>query len=152
MDQRCSGTRCQVSKAVNIARKWLGTPYVHQASNRGVGTDCLGLIRGVWRELYGREPEDVPPYTPDWSEAGSDEDLLAAAGRLMLPIALTDALPGDVIVFRMRRNGVAKHLGILSESRNGDRKFIHAYDRQGVVESPLSNAWASRIAGAFRLP
>ena len=45
---------------VREARTWLGTPYLHQASVRGAGCDCLGLVRGVWRALYGREPEAVP--------------------------------------------------------------------------------------------
>ena len=43
------------------ARAWIGTPYHHQASRIGVGTDCLGLVRGVCRELYGREPRRCPP-------------------------------------------------------------------------------------------
>ena len=29
--------------------RWIGTPYRHQASLKGVGCDCLGLVRGVWR-------------------------------------------------------------------------------------------------------
>ncbi|MEM1422329.1 MAG: peptidase P60, partial [Pseudomonadota bacterium] len=33
------------------ASRWIGTPYRHQASLRGVGCDCLGLLRGVWRAL-----------------------------------------------------------------------------------------------------
>jgi len=41
---------------VTEARRWIGTPYHHRASLRGVGTDCLGLIRGVWRALYDSEP------------------------------------------------------------------------------------------------
>ena len=53
---------------VTAARGWLGTPYHHQASVKGVGSDCLGLIRGIWRELYGPEPEAMPPYTPDWGQ------------------------------------------------------------------------------------
>ena len=55
------------------ARLWLGTPYRHQAALRGVGCDCLGLVRGVWRALIGPEPEDPPPYTPDWGEVGGYE-------------------------------------------------------------------------------
>jgi NlpC/P60 family putative phage cell wall peptidase len=51
--------------AVAEARLWLGTPYMHQASARGAGADCLGLLRGIWRALYGDEPEVVPPYTED---------------------------------------------------------------------------------------
>jgi len=55
-------------KVLALAEPWIGTPYRHQASLRGVGCDCLGLIRGVWRELYGSEPELPPPYAPDWAE------------------------------------------------------------------------------------
>lgn len=51
-----------------VARGWIGTPYRHQASSKAAGADCLGLLRGVWREIYGDEPEAVPAYTPDWSE------------------------------------------------------------------------------------
>ena len=31
------------------ARSWLGTPYRHQGGRKGVGCDCLGLVRGVWK-------------------------------------------------------------------------------------------------------
>ena len=40
-------------RVVDAARGWLGTPYVHQASSKGSGADCLGLIRGIWREIFG---------------------------------------------------------------------------------------------------
>ncbi len=66
---------------VAAARRWIGTPYQHQASLIHVGCDCLGLVRGVWREVIGPEPEDIPPYTPDWAEAGAAETLLGAADR-----------------------------------------------------------------------
>ncbi len=39
------------------ALSWVGTPYRHQAAQKGVGCDCLGLVRGVWRALYGSELE-----------------------------------------------------------------------------------------------
>ena len=63
------------------ARRWIGTPYRHQASALGIGADCLGLIRGVWRNLIGTEPEQIPAYTADWSEPSGEEALLAAAFR-----------------------------------------------------------------------
>jgi NlpC/P60 family putative phage cell wall peptidase len=47
-------------RVLDIARDWLDTPYQHQASVRGAGCDCLGLIRGIWRTLYGAEPEAPP--------------------------------------------------------------------------------------------
>lgn len=55
------------------AEAWLDTPYRHQSSVKHVGTDCLGLIRGIWRELYGAEPEAPPAYTPDWAEISGQE-------------------------------------------------------------------------------
>ena len=59
-------------QVVGAARGWIGTPYVHQASVRGAGCDCLGLLRGVWREVIGAEPETPPAYTPDWAELPAD--------------------------------------------------------------------------------
>ena len=66
---------------IAAARVWIGTPYRHQASLKGVGCDCLGLIRGVWRGLYGGEPEEVPAYAEGWAEAGAGEILAQAFGR-----------------------------------------------------------------------
>ena len=56
---------------VAAARSWIGTPYRHQASLKGVGCDCLGLLRGVWRDVVGDEPERPPAYSRDWAEASS---------------------------------------------------------------------------------
>jgi NlpC/P60 family putative phage cell wall peptidase len=138
-----------MSRTVAVARAWLGTPYVHQASVRGAGADCLGLVRGVWREIVGDEPEMPPPYTQDWGETGAHEVLRAAALRWLRPVDAPQA--GDVVLFRMRDAGIAKHLGILSAAGAMPR-FIHAYSGHGVVESPLSDPWARRIVGAFRFP
>lgn len=133
---------------VTVARSWIGTPYLHQASCRGAGADCLGLIRGVWRDCQGAEPAMIPPYTPDWSEPQGEERLWAAARRHLVEKPLSDARPGDVILFRMRAGAVAKHLGL--QSAVGDRPaFIHAYSGQGVVESPLTPPWARRIVARF---
>ena len=134
---------------VQAARGWIGTPYVHQASVKGGGTDCLGLVRGVWREFFGSEPEVMPAYTPDWGETGDNELLLGGAERFLRPAP--DEHPGDVLVFRMRAGAIAKHMGILAETGT-EATFVHAYDRHGVVESPLSAPWRARIAGRFRFP
>ena len=134
---------------VMLARGWIGTPYEHQASCKGAGADCLGLLRGIWREVYGSEPERPGPYTPDWAETDGVERLLPAARRHMREVRV--ARPGDVLLFRLGR-GVVKHVAILSNNTPGDEKIIHAYSGRGVVESPLTAAWAKRIAGRFRIP
>lgn len=139
-------------RVVAVARGWLGTPYVHQASVRGSGADCLGLIRGVWREIHGAEPEAPPAYTADWAECGGAEVLLGAAMRHLWPLA-EDAgwMPGQVLLFRMRPGAIAKHLGILSRVGE-DARFLHAYTSHGVIESPLTPPWRSRIVARFRFP
>lgn len=133
------------------ARRWIGTPYLHQCATRGAGTDCLGLIRGVWRELVGPEPTEVPPYTQDWAEPSGEEALLAAGAQFLIPRPLTELASGDVILFRMREGSVAKHLGILTEVGRRE-SFVHAYTGHGVIESPLSAPWKRRIAARFAFP
>ena len=68
---------------VTAARTWLGTPYRHQAATLGAGCDCLGLLRGVWRTLYGTEPLVLPPYRADWRDLAHAGELRAAADRLL---------------------------------------------------------------------
>lgn len=133
------------------ARRWIGTPYRHQASMLGAGADCLGLIRGVWRSLLGEEPDTLPAYTPDWSETTGDEVLLRAAGQWLRPKPVCSNDIGDVIVFRMRSTGVAKHLG-LTAARNEMPTFVHAYTGHGVIETALSLPWRRKIAGRFEFP
>jgi NlpC/P60 family putative phage cell wall peptidase len=136
-------------RVVAVARGFVGTPYRHQGSLKGVGCDCLGLIRGVWRELYGIEPEVPAPYAMDWAERAGEERLLDAAARhcgAMLP--LSQLQPGDLLIFRWRAGVAAKHAGIAAP----EERFIHAYEQAAVIESPLVPSWRRRIAGVFRFP
>jgi len=137
------------ARILNAAVGWIGTPYRHQASLKGVGCDCLGLIRGIWREIYGEEPEDPGPYTPDWAERSGIERLAEASLRHFgAPIAHGEQRPGDVLLFRFRPGTAAKHLGILA----GEGRFIHAYEQAGVISSALVPSWARRIAAFHRFP
>ncbi len=130
------------------ARTWHGTPYQHQASVKGAGCDCLGFVRGVWRAIYGSEPEAAPPYTPDWAEAHGAETLYAAARRSLREIALEAMRPGDVLLFRMRGDAPMKHAAILDE----EDRILHAYWGRAVVHSRLHPYWRARIAAAFSFP
>ena len=140
-----------LSDIVAIARTWLGTPYVHQASIKGVGCDCLGLLRGVWRELHGAEPEEVPPYSPDWAEATGTETLYTALARHLAPADPATLAPGDIALFRMSRGAPAKHCGIVTGRKNTLTLF-HARQNRRVSEEPLSPFWRSKLAYAFRSP
>jgi len=115
-----------------------------------VGCGCLGLLRGVWRELRGAEPEDAPPYSPDWAEATGAETLYAAMTRHLHEIAPACIAPGDVALFRMTPRGPAKHCGIVA-GQGGALTLIHARQNKRVSEEALSPMWRKKLVFAFRI-
>ena len=145
---RCCEARRSRARHRRSARSWLGTPYHDQASLRGVGCDCLGLARGVWREVVGPEPFPIPAYSRDWGETGPREVLAEGAGRMMPEISVSEVCPGALVLFRMRPCAIAKHVGIMT----GPDHFLHAYERLGVIEEPLTRSWRRRVALAFLFP
>ncbi|MCB1494162.1 MAG: C40 family peptidase [Bauldia sp.] len=130
------------------AMSWIGTPYRHQASLKGVGCDCLGLVRGVWRALYGDEPEPLVAYTPDWAEARGAETLATAAERHLVPVALAEAREGDVVLLRWRANLPAKHAAILISAE----RMVHAHQGAAVTPASFTPWWRRRAAFAFSFP
>ena len=133
---------------VAAARGWIGTPYRHQASLKGVGCDCLGLVRGVWREVTGREPERAPAYTPDWAEAVGVETLAQAAARYMMALPIDSFASGDLLLFRWRTGMPAKHAAIVTTPGT----MVHAHDGAAVTEVAVAPWWRRRLAYAFRFP
>jgi NlpC/P60 family putative phage cell wall peptidase len=124
---------------VDTARGWLGTPYRHLSATKHAGCDCLGLIRGVWAELYGALPE-VPNYRAD---ARDHRDLLAAAEQRL---ALAEPGAGTIVIFRL--GAAPRHCGIMT----APDRLIHAQERIGVVEANLTDGWARRVVGCFAFP
>lgn len=133
---------------ISEARTWIGTRYRHQGALKGVGCDCLGLVRGVWQNCIGSEPEQPPPYAPDWAEASGRESLAEAALRHLVPVGLDDISGGEVLLFRWREGFVAKHAAIATSGST----MIHAHDGATVCEVAFSPWWRRRLAYAFRFP
>jgi NlpC/P60 family putative phage cell wall peptidase len=129
------------------ARAWIGTPYRHQAATLGAGCDCLGLLRGVWRTLYGSEPPPLPPYRADWRDVSHAGELLDLAGRLLVG-AEGEAQVGQVLLFRIGGTPLPRHCGILVAAG----RFVHAQEKLGVIEANLTDGWRRRIARTFAFP
>lgn len=128
---------------------WVGTPYRHQGSRKRVGCDCLGLVRGVWRQVYGRELEHPGAYAADWSERGEGERLVRAACRHFARKDMAAPAAGDLLLFRWRPHLPARHAGIAV----GGDEFVHAYEGAAAVTvSPLVPQWRRRIAAIFAFP
>ena len=118
---------------------------------RGAGCDCLGLLRGVWREVIGPEPEVGARLYPRLVRAAGRGAALGGGAAPPRGDVADEARPGDVLLFRMRAGAVAKHLGLQAETGPG-ASFIHAYSGHGVVESALTPPWARRIVARFAFP
>jgi NlpC/P60 family putative phage cell wall peptidase len=130
-------------RVVDIARTWLGTPYHDQASLKGVGCDCLGLARGIYHEIMGGETIQPPAYRRGWGETGRVEILAEGARKFLLEVDVAE--PGCLLLFRMKRKAIAKHLGVLTF----DQTLIHSYERSGVREELYTDAWQRRLAFVF---
>lgn len=120
---------------VATARCWLGTPYHDQASLRGVRCDCLGLARGVWREVVGDEPSPIPPYSRIGAKLLRDCD---GARHMMREVTPSEAGPGA----RTVSNGPARHRQTRRDPHRAS-PLISRYGAAGVVGgSPTS--WQRR--------
>ena len=130
------------------ARDWIGTPYQHQASLKGIGCDCIGLVRGIFRELYGYEVAENINYSSDWGDSNRNEDIIAAGFKYMTSVPLNEMAPGDMVAVRWAKGRVAKHVMILTE----EGKAAHSYNNSPTTEIHLSDWWKRRIVYAFRFP
>lgn len=114
----------------------------------GHGVDCLGLVRGVYKGLYGKEAEEPPAYGPNWGEADGRELMLDAARRHLVELEPNTWGIGDVLVFRLYQDVSAKHCAIVSS----EDMMIHAYSGQSVIETNIGSWWRRHVASAFSFP
>jgi NlpC/P60 family putative phage cell wall peptidase len=131
---------------VSEARSWLGTKWLHQASVKGVGTDCIGLIGGVALELGlpGAEEWKADPTLHCYGREPDARMLLSAVVGYLDPVDRADMAPGDVLLLRF--NEAPQHFAIMS----GDEMMIHAYAQaRRVVENRIDDVWRKRILRAY---
>ena len=136
-------------RIVEIAREWLGTPYRHQASVKGVGTDCIGLVYGISRELnltrYDASKVKDPRYT-NYSRMPDTAFMRSVLNRWLIQIPIKEAKPGDVLFIAWIKE--PQHLAILTE-----KGIIHAYmGVKKVTEHNLTPDWASKVVAAYKFP
>lgn len=137
------------------ARPWLGTPWHHQAAAKGVGCDCIGLIRGVAEPFLG--PIDIAlDYSPRWHLYRAEPLMHRIFSEWCEEIDPAEAQAGDVLCFGVGK-GPAHHCGYVSPVG-----LIHCYREAGrVVEQSMTEWWrrtdgrsraAAQLRHAFRFP
>lgn len=127
-----------VASVVDVARSWVGTPFLHQGRSRA-GVDCVGLLVVVAQDL-GLPIHDFTRYGRVPHPRRMGEEL----ARQMDRISIGQAGPGDV--FWLAWRDVPQHLAILT-----DGGMIHSFQTAGqVIEHPIDQTWRARVRGAFR--
>lgn len=139
---------------VQTAREWIGTPVHHQEAQRGIGCDCVGLVRGVGMEL-GIFPQDfwTLPGVMRWRAYGREPvgTFLEAMAAFLTrrEVAAEEALPGDVLALRF--TGRPRHCAIVGDHPFGGLTLIHALHEK-VIEHRLDSRWLKRAVAVYRFP
>jgi len=141
---------------VTEVRTWKDTKFVHQASVKGVGCDCAGLILGVGVNTGGiimKLTDAALQEFVGYSTRPDPHKMIRALGLLMLPIRKEEAGAGDVVYRRYTME--PQHLGILTgdlfEAKSG---VVHAerWPARKVVEGRTDGDWYNNVTSAWRYP
>lgn len=123
---------------IDEARKWIGTPYLHQGRLIGIGVDCVGLIVGVGHSL-GLTDWDSTDYTNQPNPAL----MRATMNEHLDPVSQIDMRSGDILWFAISKD--PRHVAIYTGSG-----IIHSMFNREVIEHGLDGVWNSRIRGVWR--
>lgn len=126
------------------AREWIGTPVRWEASVKGVGCDCRGLVSGVARALGWAEGDAFEAGVAGYARNIREAELLAGLDRLFDRVSEPQA--GDILAFRIKHK--VQHLAICA----GGGRMIHAYltTPSQVVDVSIGEYWQRRLAGVWR--
>lgn len=121
-------------KIIDEAETWIGTPYLYAGQDKGVGTDCSGMVMQVY--LAALE-YPIPRNS-------------ARQAEFCQRIESNEVVPGDLVFFATGSDPKkVSHVGIIVD----ESSFIHASSSKGVIHTPLSNPWwAKRLIMYGRLP
>lgn len=121
-------------RLVAEAKTWLGTPYAYARADKGIGTDCSGMVLKVYESITGCK---LPRNS-------------AKQAEFCEKISPSNIRQGDLVFFATGKDPHrVSHVGIMLDSDN----FIHASSTKGVVISKVSSPYYTRTFIMFgRVP
>lgn len=140
--------RIRREDVVKEALEWEGTKWQHQASLKGVATDCIGFVAGVYRNL-GKDVEFKADYPATWHIFNDYQRLYnEAKGLGLIEISPEEMKPGDILFFQFGKMP-ANHVGLYI----GDGFFLHAYTSvHKVVKSRVNGTWQKCLYSVMKVP
>lgn len=131
-------------RIVEVARSWLGVPFLHQGRSRR-GVDCAGLVIVVGRAVGG--------FPPDWDfrnyqrQEHPRQMIRLMDEQLRRRIDGEPERVGDIVVMHPK-GSTSWHMGIVA-----GRTVVHAWSQVGkVIESPLTHEWVYRRRAVYAYP
>jgi cell wall-associated NlpC family hydrolase len=110
-----------IDKIISTASEDIGVKY-KTAGTTKAGYDCSGLVYST----FGLYDVKLPRSSYEQSKIGIE-----------LGQNLKKAKKGDLIFFKTNRRSQINHVGIITEVKDDDIKFIHASTSKGVIISSM---------------
>lgn len=135
---------------VKIALTWDGVPWRRVGCTRE-GVNCLGLIVGVARECGFLEDIAAKEAEAQFPRPMVRGSMLTQAKEDLDPIHIKDAVPGDLLMFRI--DGEPQHITIITHTN--PLQIIHSDNSTGrknarVRHSVLPYGWKPILAFRIR--
>ena len=130
---------------VKEAESWLRTPWKHNVSLKGWGTDCIQFIVSLYK-TYGWLNNDFETgiYTRDWALHNSRSLLLEGLDKVCVKKELSERIIGDIITFTYGKT--VSHVGMYI----GNDEVIHVHIRQGVTKTNLDRL-TDKLTSVWRI-
>lgn len=123
-------------EVVTFAETLIGVKYKYGSVVKENGFDCSGFINYVFNHFKIA----VPRVSSDFTNAGKE-------------IPIKESKRGDIILFTGSNvnSGVVGHMGIITQNKNGELKFIHASESSGVIISGMNSYFVQRFVKVNRI-
>jgi cell wall-associated NlpC family hydrolase len=123
---------------IQTAREWIGTPWQHHQSLKGVGCDCVGFLTGVAREVG----INLPRFA-NYSGVPINDNLKKYLDSFMIKGDRNHLNLADVLLFQF--TGLNTHVGLFSPIG-----VIHACPfEKKVVEVIFDYSLQKRLVGVY---
>ena len=121
---------------VAFAQTLIGIKYKYGSAVKEKGFDCSGFVDYVFNHFN----ISVPRSSVDFTNVGNE-------------IPIKSCKPGDLVLFTgsNANSGAVGHMGIITENKNGDLKFIHASESRGVMISGMNSYFLPRFVKVNRV-
>lgn len=135
-------------RIVAEAMSWIGTPFHPQASVKGVGCDCKGLVAGVAREIGLAEGDSWQAGLADYDIQRVPVQLLSRGLSEIFDAVTGEWQPGDVLLLTI--SGREQHLAIYAGVGPQGPEMIHCWSRglKQVVRCPIGSFW--KVSAVYR--